>query len=432
MRRHGLAGREDLLVATCLRNPTLSPLLEGGLAPWLLAIAREGGATAAVRHAALGAASTAIGRRNDRQQIASVLGHLAVDGDRTAARALLRMVDVNVPCETVAVGAIWALGETGWRRVIRSYGRRWREASRFDWGWIVAAARREVGARRLLWVLRDESRRSARLRPLAEMAKTTSREQGARRSDPAEAADLETLERLVRSRRRRGAQWELRNWVRDATKADRDEAWRRLLAESDPQRLVRRLGIWDRRRPPFLHRRLFELARHPRRLVRINATGILSRFRDARVREFALRMLRDDPLRALDSGVLDLLELNARDEYAALIGAALPRRASQEVRHSWVRGVLHVVEPLRGVDGKVDSAKPRQSAVWTPLLVRAMEISPCRACREWLLRRLVERGAATDAMLREALLDANSHVREVAREALRKLRPRVRARPSSR
>lgn len=71
----------------------------------------------------------------------------------------------------------------------------------------------------------------------------------------------------------------------------------------------------------------------------------------------------------------------------------------------WVHGVLDVVEP-------------RRSAVWTPLLLRAMEVTPCRFCRSTVLRLLVERGAATDAMLREALLDAEADTRRTAREAL--------------
>jgi hypothetical protein len=55
VRRHGLEGREDLLVAACLRNPTRDTQLEGNLDGWLLDIARDGGATGVVRRAVLDA-----------------------------------------------------------------------------------------------------------------------------------------------------------------------------------------------------------------------------------------------------------------------------------------------------------------------------------------------------------------------------------------
>ena len=168
VRRHGLAGREDLLLAVCVRNPTRDPQVEEGLADWLLAIAREGGATAAVRRVVLAAASQPIVRRNDRQQIASILSRWAHEGDALAARALLRMVDVQVPCDHLAGSALWGLGESAWRRVIRSYGSRWDQARRIDWSWIVYCARAAVGARRTLAVLSAETEGRDHLQPLAE------------------------------------------------------------------------------------------------------------------------------------------------------------------------------------------------------------------------------------------------------------------------
>jgi hypothetical protein len=422
VRRHGLAGREDLLVAVCLRNPTRDTQIEGHIDGWLLDVARDGGATAAVRRAILDAASRRIVHRRDRDQISSVLAQFALDGDRVAARALLRMIDLQVPCALLAPNAIWALGETGWRRVIRSYGRRWDEAGRFDWSWIVHAADRELGPRRMLAVLRDERQRHARLRPLADLVESEERAARNDHPEPTVDASLDALERLVRTRRRRDVYRDLRRWAKHASDVDRAKAWRRLIAETDGRLILRRLWAWGRQPPPTLHPRLLELAEHPIRLVRFQAASVLGKLKDARIRALAMRMLREAPIRAIDGGVLDLLELNARDEDAAVIDAALARRASREVVHNWVRGVLNVVEPLQRVEGTIAFAKPRRSRVWTPLLVRALETSPCRACREFVLRRLVESGAATESMLREALFDANSHTRELAREALAKLR----------
>jgi hypothetical protein len=329
------------------------------------------------------------------------------------------MIDVQPPCDAVADPAIWGLGEAAWRRVIRSYGRRWDQARRFDWGWIIHQARDEVGPRRMLAVLRDETDRDARVRPLAELVEAEGRRQ-ARSYRPERAVDasLDGLERLVRDRGRRDAYLDLPRWTERAKAADRAEAWRRLLVETDARRLRRRLVAWRNRRPPELHARLFELAEHEDRRVRLAAVRVLEQVKDPRVRALALRMLRDDPLRALGGGVLGVLELNAVDADAPVVDAALPRRASREIRTDWVMGVLAIVDPLRTARGPSISAKRRRSPAWTPLLLRAVETSPCRDCREHALGLLVDRGAATEAMLKEALFDANPDARTTAREAL--------------
>src|SRR5262245_15752392 len=48
VRRHGIARREDLLVAACLKSWTLDHQLEGSLSWWLLAIAKDAGVVPAV------------------------------------------------------------------------------------------------------------------------------------------------------------------------------------------------------------------------------------------------------------------------------------------------------------------------------------------------------------------------------------------------
>jgi hypothetical protein len=433
VRRHGLDGRIDLLVRACLRDATLDHQLEGSLAAWLLAIAKDGGATSDVRRAVLAAASRPIRRRHDAGQIASILGSLALDGDRGAASALLRMIEAQPPGDRIAAYAMWALGEDGWRRVLRSYGRRWNVAEPvLRTGWIVHFARSEVGPRRMLAVLREMAAGGRLPRALVEYVEEESlRDSRTAPADDRPAPTLDRLERLVTSRARGTSSFALNKWGREASAPDRAEAWRRLLAETDPRRIRRRLQIWSWRRAPAVHPRLLALLEHEDRRVRLTATRVLGGVRDPRVRAAALRMLRADAVRALDGDVLDLLELNARDEDAPLIDAALPRRASRRVGHNWVSGVGHIVEPLRRADGRPGVGKSRPSSVWTPLLVRALEISPCRMCREFVLHRLVVHGDATESMLREALFDANSDTREVAREALRKLSS-ARARGGSR
>jgi len=425
VRRHGLAGREDLLVAVCLRNPTRDPQLEGGLDGWLLDIARDGDATRLVRDAVVRAASRRIAGRRNRRQIGFLLAHFALDGDRGAARALLRMIDAQPPDDHVADPAILGLGETAWRRVIRSYGRRWELARLFDWSWIVYRAHRELGAQRTIAALREETAGRAAFRELAALVESEERSIRGRSPEPEVDASLDALERLVRGPRRR-ARLDLGRWGRHATSSDRAEAVGRLVAETDARRIVHRLWALRRRPPRKLHPRFFVLARHSVRLVRVNAASLLADFKDDRVRRIALRMLRDDPVRALDGCVLRMLERNARDEDAAAIAAALPTRASREVRDAWARGVKSIVDPMLRPPWR-----QRRSRVWTPLLLRAMEVTPCRDCRASILRLLVERGAATEAMLREALFDAADDARKLARDELAKLSS-ARARGGSR
>lgn len=268
--------------------------------------------------------------------------------------------------------------------------------------------------------MREEAVRDARLRPLAACVEAESaREARSRQREPEVDASLEAFERLVTAPSRRRVPSGISRWTRHAPAADRAEAWRRLLVETDARSLFRRLWAWWTTKPPSLHPRLFELVSHPVRRVRVNAATVLGSFRDGRVRAFALEMLRRDPARAIDGNVLRLLERNARDADATAVDAALSRNASRELRHKWVMGVLGLAEP----DGSwtkdhYREAGPRLSPAWTPLLVRAMELAPCRHCRGSALRRLIDRGAADEATLREALFDSEDDTRSMARKAL--------------
>jgi hypothetical protein len=259
-------------------------------------------------------------------------------------------------------------------------------------------------------VLREETDARARLVPLAERVEAESRRQ-AQSNTPERTIDasLDGLERLVSDPPRSDGYFDLPRWTERATRADRAEAWRRLLAEKDPRRLASRLVAWRRRGPPNLHPRLFQLVRHADRRVRRFAVAVLETVKHPRVRTWALRRLRDDPVHALDDRVLDLFRRSGCDSDAAAIRAALPRRGSREIKHDWALGV-------RGL------AREHPSRAWTPLLVRAIELSQCRECRRTSLDLLVRLGAAPRAMLEEALHDADSDARKTARDALRKLR----------
>jgi len=410
VRRHGLAGREDLLVAACLRNGTLWPCLEGSLAKWLLAIAKDGGALPAVRRAVLDATVRPIANAKDLRQVADLVGRLAGTGDRSARKALLRLVDVQRPeAWAGAQQAIQWLGEAGWVHVARSFGRRWPAARMADLGWLAQLAADEIGARRACAVLRRAAVRDRHVRPFLDaIERNLDRERRTpRESSESEAvADLESLERLVAARARSvHLPW---RWARNAPAADRAEAWRRIFTERDVRKLRRRMTTFDHRgRPRVLDARLFRLADHPDRRVRYVAARLTSNYRGESVRAFALRRLRRDPVRAIDDGVLAMLRRNARADDVDVLDAALPPRPSRETAHKWVRGVKDVAARHRG---------PR----WDALLLRAYDVNPCRDCREFLLDDLVERGAASPALLREALWDANGFVRRVARAALRR------------
>ena len=407
VRRHGLAGREDLLVAACLRNPTRDTQVEGPLAQWLLAIAVEGRTLPAVRRAVVAAAVQPIARRRDADQIARILARLALGSDGGARRALLRMVDVQRPHDAFgAAQAIWALGPAGLLRVARSYGRRWRTARHTDLGWLAWVTRDEIGVGRATELLRTAASRNTTIRPFLAAIEAEFRDQRAPEPRPGIDASLDALERYVADGRRRA--WT--TWARHASPRDREEAWRRLFTEPDVARLRRRLFTWGWRRgqrPPSLDPRLLTLADHPDRRVRVGAVFLLDRFRDERVRALALRRLRDDPKRASAEHVVGMLERNARLADAAAIERALPRGASRETTHSWVMDAHRVAERRRG-------------PAWDAMLLRCYEVSSCRSCRWMLLERLVERGLTSPSILREARWDADDDVRRVAREALRK------------
>lgn len=87
MRRHGIAGREDLLVATCLRSPTRDRQIDGDLGAWLLRVANDGGALTTVRRAVIARARRGVRRRADAAQISEILARNAGPGDAAVVEA---------------------------------------------------------------------------------------------------------------------------------------------------------------------------------------------------------------------------------------------------------------------------------------------------------------------------------------------------------
>jgi len=428
VRRHGLRGREDLLVAACLRDATRIREVEGSTARWLVEVARDGGALGHVSRAVRRAAARPILRRRDRGHVARVLEHLALAKDLAARGALLGMLRRARDEDLVEIGVpvVRALGEDGWRKVVAVFVRRRRIAGTGNLPWLAHAARSSLGVRRALAVI-PIGRAAGRSRFLEAM-RAAIREEGRRGSRLREphappAATLEALERAVSSRRR----WwiVLHRWAESALPEDRDEAWGRILAERQPRRLGRRLRAMAYEHPPRIRPGLFALARHENARVRWAAVGVLARIRDPRVRRWALAALRRDASTAVRDGVLGLLELNGRSSDAPVVAAALPPSRSVEADHDWVRGVLDAARPF---DRRRREFTARPGPGWDTLLARAYDIAPCRDCRGDMVRTLVQRGSVPEWMIREAVWDSQDETRSVARRALRDMRKRRRQR----
>ncbi len=339
MRRHGLAGREDLLRAACVRDAARGEFWADSRVPWLVRLAEEADTLALVRRAVLDAVRDPPARTEDREQLEEFLVTFARRGDAAARRALAR-----------------------WRRQFPAAPRPRRS--------------------------RDDERPA---RPPATVA---------------------TLDALVTARR--ADRFALRRWGLEADAAARAVLWRRLRTAEEPSRVRRlltaALGIEsddDVARSP--RARLVAWTAHADRRVRFLAYRLLARTAWRGARAHALERLRTDARAAVRDGALRLLARSARDEDAAVVALALAAVRGREERHRWLWDARAVAER-------------HTTPAWTPLLVRAFELRPCAVCRERALRLLVERGAATDELLREATLDAESGVRDIARAARRALR----------
>jgi hypothetical protein len=108
----------------------------------------------------------------------------------------------------------------------------------------------------------------------------------------------------------------------------------------------------------------------------------------------------------VDSGVLELLELNARRGDARAVLACFPGERSRALLHAWGQNAREIAERHRG-------------SAWDAILLRVYETVPCHGCREFALETLVKRSAAPRRVLLEALWDGAADVRRVARAALR-------------
>jgi hypothetical protein len=195
-----------LFLDVCLHGQTSDVRREGSLAFWLLQVAADGGVEAALRRAVLRRAAHRIPRREDARQIADLLKILAFDGDRTAGRALLRMVELGPSDERLgAEQAVVALGARAWLHVARTFGRRAEPLDVSRLSWVVHAAGEFVGRRRARALLDRAAARDPAAARFRAAVESELRCWGRRRPEAPVDVSLERLEALVRRPTRRVA-----------------------------------------------------------------------------------------------------------------------------------------------------------------------------------------------------------------------------------
>lgn len=207
-------------------------------------------------------------------------------------------------------------------------------------------------------------------------------------STPAPGGELTVPDLLAKAAGQEPIYWPAR-WAKQASRQELQQVQAELEVATRPGHLFNLLGAFQWRRFPQLTPGLMKLMEHPDRAVRLRVVRILSQHRHVRVRQAALRSLRQ---RRLEEGQLLLLLRNFQDGDEQLLEPLLVVQDDREADHCRIFELQKLCEEL---DPWV-----LENVLWF-----IHETSPCRNCRRTACERLQLAGLFPFWARREDALD---------------------------
>ena len=342
VRDFGADGLRDELLHACLESLAIDPQWEGTRGDWLFAILKRSGELESFRPpilAALQGVKPDSAVTWDYSQWMELATNFARLGCEESRRIIYRMLDDGVDDFYDAGCAVVRLdGMAGFLRVAEAVGARLRNDAEFRdeslWGYY---AEKRLGERAIRTALKGNAGKSKNVAAyLRNLRQRRGKLRPARTSSKRELGLTDILVGVEC-----GQDLDFIGFGRDADQRDVEEVFAILLQEQDTERLCRLLEVFQSRRVPFLHPRLFDLARSENRPLRRRAAGLLSLVRHPEVRRFALELLRAESLTLRAVGC-ELMEVNARRGDLRTVMDSLPAAGDPDELHCIAEALFKV------------------------------------------------------------------------------------------
>jgi hypothetical protein len=422
VKAHGIAGLEDILIESCVKNTAWDPQCESDRAAWNFEIVEAADGCDLIVPPVCGELATTTNTW-DVVHTSELALRLARRGYEQAREALYSAFDAQRVREDWAGGReiVELDGADGLLHVAQRLGARLRSDPdfRID-AWLRDISEQKLGAEVVRRLLDSAGQHDADVRTYFEALYT---EPGSQRCSPfttnltAAAAALtpdsrsrhearqrklaevpfEDVDRAIRdpSRPPLSHPGNLSDWGKAAPEEEIRKA-AAALCESDPVVLVKLLNIFSKRAIPQFEPVLLGLLDHPDETVRHRARYAMHETTHPAIRNEALARLSRRPL---DYTPLDLLYSNVELGDAARIFAGLPDCGDPEQLHDLVFPIVNLFRrhPL------LDAAD---------CLVWAWDKSPCSMCRGTALEVLLKLDAVPPWLAAEARSDSDSSIRQ--------------------
>ncbi len=190
------------------------------------------------------------------------------------------------------------------------------------------------------------------------------------------------------------------------TRATFEEVFAILLREQDAARLCRLLEVFLCGRIPYLHPRLFELARCGDDQLRRRAARVLSGVRHQEVRHFALELLREEDI-SLRAVGCELMEMNAWPSDLRRIMDALPGGDDPDILHPFADALFKI-------------AFFRKDRRMVELLQWIYDRNSCSYCRNGAVEELLRKYGLPAEQAHECRWDCFDLTRKLMRKARRR------------
>lgn len=402
LREHGSQGVEADILHACVNSLGYDPQCEGTRGEWLWRLLDSVGMKEVARPRILQALRDATAQSNTWtvSQLFVLAQLYAEQGDPEARQVIYDRFDQQFREDWQGRDEIVSLdGLDGLVRVARVLGGRLlREPGYWLDDFMLSGAIEKFGEEAVMAALGELANTDVNVRAfLGEMQRQKSNANQVQKEQPKSLHDVllsieEAKDRCI---------W-LRRWGRKASREELSEVFRAMLKEDRPPQLLRYLRVFSIKPMPVLAAMVLQLAESDDEELRHASLEALSRVRDSKIREMAVRLLtKTQP----ELEAIQLFALNYVPGDHRFIESAIPVQAETDRIHGFGLDLTKVA----------DEAKDSQLSNCLEWLY---ENGPCSECRYFVVRRLIDFGTAKAELLQECLLDCCDDTRKAAREAL--------------
>jgi len=401
----GVAGVEDLVLDACTHSLVLDALFEGTRGEWLFLLLEAAGLKEKARPAILRALQDSRPETTDSWTVSQLMVlavFFAREGDEEFRRALYAKFALQeYPESSVGGHQIICLdGLAGMLHVAEVIGARiLREPDYRESDYLLWAAGEDFGRETVLAALKERAGTDERVRAYVSGLERSRRaeEQG----PPQERKGFDHVLEMIEHWDDRSHAW-LSVWAKQACEEEIAVIVSRMERESRAPQLRGYLRLFRWREVPGLPARLFDLTESADEWVRKGAFWALGNSCDARVRDWAIRLLQRTPPCL---GALRLFERNYQPGDYILMESVLPNAGEAEALHDIALDLKHVA-------GEVKNLQLAGCLLWV------CEYSPCSFCRQGAVEKLVDLKVAPRTVLEECLYDCQDETRDLAKAAL--------------